>query len=777
MKIQRLKEVYWAAAIALAAANAELALADPAGKGLDYPGYLAAVRNASELAKAGNEFASQDHFAAALDQIVAADGSLAGEFRSRRKAVLMDSAVLRGRILQSARLALAEREQSRSERIVNAWARDYGAAAGFDCLEDEPIKGADDFLTAMVWRMRSARADLLDIQGRTIEAVALLERTLDEAKRIPARSQDSRYELGRTRIDLASRLHFLGYFPEAIRTFDAAIEARKSDGTPLGRRQLRRAKFNRLFSVAKIEGASAKIVEQARALAEEGRQDGDQADTRQMLSNLAKLEFRAGLADQARERLAKVAASETDRSELNKMYFDRISMVEDQEDTDENATDADFEAMLGRFRERGVLRGLPTAYREYGDFLGRADRVREAIPMVAEAAALTEQFGWDLHLPPLWARLAALHDHIGEHAAADAYWKRIDALVAKLSQSERGIPDIRRFWIGQMRLDWLIRNGRAEEARALLAELRQNFDASQIGDLEVAALKMVSVPEIPEPAPQPAASLVEVVKTAFAALEPAATRTYLEGAAAGEPAAKSRFSLLNPNDTAVAGQLRATGDRARLTRIPGGDVELVVGEGPAAAGAVSVALEVGAMERIAIDVSARGAGRCQLEWIERGAVRSSSSWIVEAEDGGAPLEVRATSASTGRRSPFYATPLFQEIRWADAVSGGIKFRLRCSEGTWLSYRLPDGQIIATDANGDGDFKDAGDMIAPGYDPDGDLIPEIPAASPGGSFPLEVFASVLEIDASEAAVSLVFEAWDGGDWRRLSQSLLEVSHAD
>lgn len=174
---------------------------------------------------------------------------------------------------------------------------------------------------------------------------------------------------------------------------------------------------------------------------------------------VAKLEFRAGMESEA---TAKVTALSNDKSlnDVERLHLMRTLLIEDEDFADENASDADFETLLHDYRNRGALRSLPTTYREYGFFLERAGRVREALAMVRTAAELTEEAGWELHLPPLWHVLASMHDALGEHEEAAAWWVRIDALLAKMKASGKTVPAVRLLWVESERVDWLTRNGR-----------------------------------------------------------------------------------------------------------------------------------------------------------------------------------------------------------------------------------------------------------------------------------------------------------------------------
>jgi tetratricopeptide (TPR) repeat protein len=129
------------------------------------------------------------------------------------------------------------------------------------------------------------------------------------------------------------------------------------------------------------------------------------------------------------EKLNDQAAARGDS--LIQLYVRRQLLLQDEEEDrgSKGSREAGYLEMLEFYRNRGIRRGEPTAYREYARFLARDGRYGEAIAMIRQAAKLTESFGWHLHLPRLWIAQAEWHQHLGQNDEAVALWKRVDDLL------------------------------------------------------------------------------------------------------------------------------------------------------------------------------------------------------------------------------------------------------------------------------------------------------------------------------------------------------------
>jgi tetratricopeptide (TPR) repeat protein len=744
--------------------------------GADYPQkreigiYFDAIKESRAQAASGDEFDSQDTMAAALDVIVPRNGMLVNYFLKRRQDIVFDSMNLRGRFERSGRLALAMREQQRSERMVNAWARSEGAAAGFDCLKDAPAAGWADELSGIIWRMRTARASLLEVQSKTLDAVELLRRTEAEVRKgARVKGSFTRHELSRTRIDLAMQLSFLGWWDESVEILDSEILDGKKDSSKEGRKNLARAEFNKLFPVSKMKGMSPEVVSDARAIIDRARGALTASAVKSYEHQIAKLELRAGSEHYSIKRLQELAKDES-LSAVERMQAMRTLLIESETFADENATDETYEEYLQDYRQRGALRSLPTMYREFGFFLERSGRLRDGLKMVRKAAELTEEAGWDLHLLSLWQWLASMHDVLGEHAEAITYWERIDALLASLNASGKKIPDSRLLQVETERIDWLNRNQRLDEARAALTRVKATTQRDKVGAAHLAVLDNLTVSEKETAAPVVEAKTSELV-VAPVTLQPESVQTFVKRE--GEEA-QTRFTLLNPASLAASGQLRASGPGMQLTRDPDGTVQWEIGYGVNNA---ALDLEIAGGERIVIDATSMVAGQLWgLEWMEKGESISKAEWRVALDDPSGEVlrrDVRATTVSKATRSSYYATPLYQELRWRPTAARSVQnFRVRSSGNAWVSYRKVTGEMIAIDANGDGDFTDAGDLISFGYDLDDNLYPEALAEENEGKFGVEIF--VYPTDGRGEITTLTFEILEEGEkWRASSEHQLGV----
>ncbi len=145
------------------------------------------------------------------------------------------------------------------------------------------------------------------------------------------------------------------------------------------------------------------------------------------------MEADLGNATEARQRLEALENAAAARGDaLIQLYVCRqllIQLDDEESPMPEGNQEAALLEMLQSYRSRGIRRGEPSVYRLYARFLASEGRLPEAIAMVRQAANLSEQFGWHLHLPRLWMMSADWHSELGQESEAAALWKRIDGLL------------------------------------------------------------------------------------------------------------------------------------------------------------------------------------------------------------------------------------------------------------------------------------------------------------------------------------------------------------
>lgn len=697
-------------------------------------------------------------FERALEFALTKSGGVHSRFENEMSSVTLSLLHLRTCYVRSARMALGEATQTRTETFLNRWAETYQKGE-FDCLNDQPPARFPRGDRYLLRRICSARAELLDLRARTVEGAALLERSLDmiaDERRPDAYTMSE--EL-RSRNNLAVMLSFLGWTEDAVDLYEK-IERAARPPVSKWQRHAALARVNRLEHQMKANGYTRELVDQSIEAAKIVSETSTYGRDDEMKQVVAKLEARLGDTERASALYAQLDA-ELEESDLEflKLYCRRGRLVElDERD------EAEFIDLLTRYRERGLRRGEPTLYREYAQFLAGEGRLEEAVQMIARAASMSESFGWELHLPMLWMEQAGWHDELGQHEAADALWRRIEALVARISH----IPAIRLAWIDEARIERSIIRGKRFQAGLQLVAAKQGVADRKLTEHQLgthrANLKLLAAEYTKGPSPLEQAPVAKPVP-ATVDLQPIAVRTQFSG----DRAARTRFSLSNIGADLARGQLQAQG---LITNARWDEEALVwhIEAGGATRSKITTPpLRCPAGARILIELQAAvGEGDLELSWVPgKGAKAAQARRWEWNESAGDSSVASMTTAHLAKRNPFYLVPLYQEIH---GPAGTQNFRITASAPCRLEIADSEGNAIAIDANADGEFTGKGDALI--QDIDGDLVPdvELSKAMPTAGIEVSLFA---DGRSGSDPIRLLFQLrGSSGAWETVAESVVE-----
>ena len=682
------------------------------------------------------------------------------------------------RRLRTELLFLHDRCLSGAGRVADGWAALRRAASNIrnrptnaqatapDPLTARSFEGWTSTERALAWRTIAREAEYLDLTGRTLDALALLDRTAPLAAAAAETTADAyeRSYADRVALNRTLLLDFLGWSERALAEQKDLMERLLRRGRD---RSYWIARLNYLRNLSQWEGPSAETLAAARAAADHvrphggGRTRADQMVTR-MERDLTRTE-------ESRNQLRADADHFREAGfEEGAQWGDRDALVAEAEDTNPPGLDPQFARLLAQLRLRGQKRGEPTLYREYAQYLVRQDRPDEAIPLLHEAIRLTRSFGWSLHLPALFTALASAHLDAGSPQAAAAVWAELDRLLAATPE----LPAVRRVQTEIARALYQARLGRLEAARLTLAKATRLAQQAGLPQFQQPAVTEADLDAALAQGHQGTSTPQDGHDAMATDLQPLTIRS--EGPV--DLALRARFVLTNTSGRPVTGLLMADGPGLRWPRNPAADSFSIEATGGAPS-TLSEPLTLGPGEQIVLTTAAAAGveGEVVIEW-RAGHVRQSARWSLGRSDS--HREDAVLNASALRRNGFHVQSVTHQITRGDATPGAVPFRLRSSEPVRLEY-YHDGRLIGVDANGDGDFSQPGDMLPRASEPG--TAHGAPATAPVAPFARDEQETEVEVYffnttaslPTPAEVTLEAEVFTEDAWQSFARDVLQT----
>lgn len=607
-------------------------------------------------------------------------------------------------------------------------------------------------LRTWAWRIIEREAELLDVMGRTVEAKALLDDAAaalgKDWQRFP---KQEHFYIAKLLASRAMILDFLGYEREAIAAQQELLAQTEGDRSLIPTR--RNLQLNLLRNRSQWDGPSEPLLEEAREVAESMKDDVDEG----VAGLIARMELDLRESKEALDVLRDEARRTAEAGlEFEAVYSGRDNLVA-RANRGEDGLDPEFGKLLGKMRAQGNKRGEPSLYREYGDYLLDRKRPAEAIAMYAEARRLTQSFGWTLHEPALIYALFKARFAAGDLDGARAMLAELEAFL----RDHPELPDSRRVPAEVSRALALAKLGEKEAARAafkLARELAGNLPEHQKRWLkpEVEERALAEAPERPAVAPGVAKIHLQPLEISSIA-EPGKT-------------ARTRFTAFNPSALGTSGKLVIEGPGVTAA---GDRVSFQAGQAIAAV-KLPRTFSGGGETQLQVSMAAAanlGEAKVRMSWeTADGTAGTSASWTVNWTSDAKRCVV--LDASLLEANPFRCVSLFHELAVPEGFTS-IPFRLRSPVVLRLEYYDPrSGDLLAVDANGNGDFTEAGDLHLQG--PDGIAAATLPV-SPGKD-PLGIEVRIFACDGSPAPMAspglmLQSEVHRDGAWVREAENVL------
>lgn len=608
-------------------------------------------------------------------------------------------------------------------------------------------------------RLIEREAALLDVAGRSLDARKLLDDTAvhlgkDWSVRLEPTQRFYAFKVLASRVKL---MDFLGHNQEALQ---AELElANALEGSAELRISHLTSRINLLRNLSQWNGPSQQILDEARVIAAELSTHGIDNNANRLL---AKMEFDF---QQSREPLETLHLGALKRrnlgDEFEAFHNDRDNLAL-RVRLGDPALDGEFHALLKTLRAQGNKRGEPTLYRIYGDYLLGQNRPAESILMYAECLRMTRGFGWILHEPRILGALIGARLASGDLDGARATL----AELALWLKNHPDAPASRRAGAEAIRAAALARLGDESAARGafqLAREIGRDLPAYQQCDFnkeqeEIAIQEMPKTPAAGESGSIPGLRVqpLEIV-----------------GIAAPGESARTRFTIFNPTARGIRGHFLLTGPAAAV----GGSNTVSF-----QAGQPSISLRqpqtVAAGSESQIEVSlAAGAGvnsaKVTVAWENEGqSPGPGASWEV-SWDAAASRSV-VLDASRLEANPFHSVPLFHELAIPVGEADGIAFRLRSPVPLRFEYLDANThELVAIDANGNGDFNEAGDLHVRG--PGGVTAAIFPVAAGARTLTAEVrifSPDDLPLLATGGPLVLEAEVYRNGRWTKEAEDTLK-----
>lgn len=352
----------------------------------------------------------------------------------------------------------------------------------------------------------------------------------------------------------------------------------------------------------------------------------------------------------------------------------------------------------------------------------------------------------------------------------------------------------------ELYVTWLIATGDYDTALAMQRRALQLIDSMKLSPRrERAVLRLAEIQALRHDSAAASALLAEI-KSPSLAVSVKAVRERLEGNRAGAAApitsqpidlqplriqsmplrnsADAVFMLANPNPSPCPVELTFESMALGLALGENSREELSIrASAPPAAGShrLVAKVEVPGNGQLPVTLSAEIPGSLENDATivlhakasASGETREST-WLVQPKGG--EVSIAVVDAALLRHSPFHLIPAYHHLESADGTEKSTALRVVASEPTRVEGYASDGTLLFVDAQGNGSFRDPGDLVAT-PEMDG-LFPVLNTSEEGGRIGLRYRP---EAKAGNGRVELRIETKELGgkaDWKADAVDWLE-----
>ncbi len=650
-------------------------------------------------------------------------------------------------LIHEGRLSLASQRQAEAWESIRRGVREE-TARDWQPGPSLPPGISGDLLNIL---LRTARyeGELLSLAGRNVEAVTRM-RALEADL---TRSGMPRGVYGGQLLGfLVGEQEFLGFRTEALALQDRLIAQAGPDS-----HARHNALFNRAYWRSQWEGPIPELLQEAKAAAAAATEANSNATNttgrRRLLAKMAFAYQEAGF--EIGDLVALVKEAEAAGDEMEALYTRRDLAVIQRQTRDFAPAEANLLTALSAARAVGRKRAEPNLYQEYAILLSKTGRPREAIRMARESIRLTKSFQWTQHLPGLLHVLANAQQAAGDGPGLRATLAELEALLAsgKL-EAYRALDASVAIALCQHALA-RPQEGTATLQRALTAARQQGVPAWQIdlaekfpfGDLTLARF-------IPGPP--------------LADLQP----LKIHSTVLPDETARVRFTLSNPSAATATGTLVLEGGHLTADWQDGAGVGRITWTPPGGERVLRRPVTLAAGEEFLLTAEAAAGlqGTVSVRWEAAGGAVQQSAWTLTSR-GSDGTDLAISNASLAGRNPFYALRLHHALhRRGGDPAAPVDLRVVASRPVRIELLHPDtGELLAVDANGDGQLDGAGDVLLADANHDG--FADLLCAS---GTPAEVALLIYPLTTTEppGELSLDIQLRNATGWETAARNLLK-----
>jgi len=403
-------------------------------------------------------------------------------------------------------------------------------------------------------------------------------------------------------------------------------------------------------------------------------------------------------------------------------------------------------------RRLGLKDWEPVVYELYAECQQKLGQYEFALKTWNAAFDLCESLNLHFRSLHMLMGILKLYVEIGNGEGMQSTWARIQEFIAENPDMPK--PTRLRYYLAK--LEYLRAMNEREELAAAYKEIGEFVKASRMSEYETRKFREYDADT--ETAGKPTAMKV-VKRSQPALLDPVEMVTRV----AADELARGRFLIYNPSLDEVIGTLALDGVRGAAWSQTGLVWKVSLNSnGLPERSANKISIPPGEAAVVFLEAQPAETNSPQvvrLQWDDRDDIRAE--WEYSMTD--TPFETAVVTASYAEENPFYYTLFYHEIyyRGADEVVRNLRVTTSVPSRVELlsSYT---GDFLAIDANGDGDFEDAGDVMYQDGDlngyPDLTLSPEHDTEA----VELRVFPGT-QTGSAEEEIDITIYIEENGSW--------------
>ena len=379
-----------------------------------------------------------------------------------------------------------------------------------------------------------------------------------------------------------------------------------------------------------------------------------------------------------------------------------------------SGAEADVKESLAIYRTLGQKESEPGLYELYAKLLGRQRQCERATRTWEEAFVLCENLQLHFRALHMLLGLAELQTQCGQFVALDSTWQRIENFAAS-HQSDLAAPTLLRLHLA--RLEYLKQKGLASELAAADRAARtfvagSGLSAYQLRQFEIWTNAFPGLISSLQPHP-PIVTLA--ARRPELDLQPVLQKTKVRT----DEIARGHFVVSNPSSEPALVTLRVDSQPFQCAWSTNGHGLLLA----LSAGQTNGdnhqehQIEVAPGQQVLLTAQCGPvfqATNYNLALELMGGKQQPVRWDFEFGEDARTLAV--VNASLAEDNPFYSLSFFHEVYFRGQQEQRTNLRVQTSEPCRVEiFDALSQELLAVDANGDGDFADAGDNITTDLD--------------------------------------------------------------